>query len=98
MAASIPKKKKLIRIIIILSQFVQTDLNNDITDTAKEHLLKTLQLVSPQMDDNESSWSQEENDAWAVVEEIDAAMDDNGDPPSDGKLNHWAGEIEDALG
>lgn len=69
MALSIPRKRKLIRIIIIVSSLVAADLENDITGTVQETIISQLGHADELLFSVEN-WETEHEDAWQAVEDI----------------------------
>ncbi len=73
MALSIPRKRKLIRIIIIISSLVASDLDNNIDGTLQEEILSQLGQADAVLFEV-SNWNTEHEEAWSAIEDIYSAI------------------------
>lgn len=93
MAISKPKKKKLIRIIIIILSRIEAELDNDKFDTLGETVWTQLCQVRPQTDEDEEGWSDEQGAVWDATEAMLNAMEGQGEPD----LESLSGNLQIAL-
>lgn len=73
MSLSIPRKRKLIRIIIIVASLVSGDLDEDIDGTIEETILSQLSEADALLFSVEN-WTTAHEDAWATIEDIYNAL------------------------
>jgi hypothetical protein len=97
MGASLPKKLKRIRIIIILSRYIDTDLESSVTDTNKEALLAQMAAVQPQLQIPDQFWSKQQNNFWNCIAMVYTGLggDDylNAPPPDEPTVGTWVSEM-----
>lgn len=74
MSLAIPKKKKIIRVIIIIASLVAVDLENEINGTIYETLMSQLAQADALLFQVET-WTQDHEDAWTAFEAIYDAFD-----------------------
>jgi hypothetical protein len=75
MSLNIPRKRKLIRIIIIVSSAVSADLDNEIDGTVFETILSQMgQADALLFSVPENEWTTAHEEAWAAVEDIHDAV------------------------
>lgn len=75
MAASIDKKKRLIRIKIILGARAQGFLDQDISGSVSEQLWWLLSALTPQMAIDEQNWTTAQNGVWSAFEPLESKFD-----------------------
>lgn len=99
MSLAIPKKKRIIIIIIILSSRIQTDLDNNVTDTVYETILDQLGEAKPVLlDVPENNWNSDQQDAWDAIEAIAQAFDPaNVSQPTEEDLANLSDALGEAL-
>jgi hypothetical protein len=85
MASAKPRKKKIIIIIIIILSRIQAALENDesttFLDTVYSQLVDAGQCANG-ADADTDNWTEEENDVFACVEEVESALIPNATSPT----------------
>lgn len=98
MSLAIPKKKKIIRIIIVIASLVDALLDNNTSDSNEEVLLSLVADAESFIRDfpaNEANWSTEQNDVWTMLETIHNGLAP--EAPSDPDYEGWASNLSEAL-
>lgn len=70
MSVSLPKKKRIVIILVILSSRVQEAYDNDTQDGIAETILFQLGRATPTFLTNENTWSARDADIWDAVDAI----------------------------
>ena len=95
--ASIPKRKKIRLIIIIILSRTNDLLDQSISGSMEEVLGNQLMRANPLLLTNESGWNGDQNALWAVIEDISDAYDGESEP-SQQDLEALSNDLETALG
>lgn len=98
-ALPLSKKKRIIRIIIILSALVETKLLADIEGSVYETILDQIgEAKTLVFDEDESLWNAGQQDAWDAIEAIMDAFDPaNVNDPTEQELETLSATLGDAL-
>lgn len=102
MALSKPRKKRIIYIIVIISDLVQTLIDNDELNTPQEQVLRLVgrsEWMMNEWDTNESNWSAAENDLASLIDDIYAAhAPEVLNQPVTSDYENWIDDLTEKIG
>ena len=97
MLASIPKRKKIRTVLIIILSRAVDNLTNSISGSIEEVLSNQIMTANGIMAMHENGWQLNGYDAvWSVIEQLDAAYEGQEDPSSE-TLESLSGDLATAL-
>lgn len=95
--ASIPKRKKIRTILIIILSRAVEQLNQSVSGSIEEILSNQVQTANAIMLTNENSWSGAYDVVWATIEAIGEAYGEGENDPSQAELELLSDDLATAL-
>lgn len=96
-----PKKKKLIRIIIIILSLVETLVDNDDLNSPQERVARLIGQAEGLMNgwDIEANWTSPQSDLWNLIDAIHTATDPEAiETPDTSDYESWENSLTEKLG
>jgi hypothetical protein len=101
MALAVPKKKKIIRIVIVIASLVSSLLDGNVSDSAEEQCLRLCghaETLMDSWDENEGSWTFAQVTLWNLIEQIHNAHSPEAlEVPDQSDYQQWQGQLTDAI-